>query len=144
MKFGEKELDLIRSLNEELFRLYFEKVGVKTLDRSSTSVDKLYRESKERVYRNPVEVDAFVVRNPAEELLSKFGIDERRELLVTFSKPLLDEMNLTVSIGDRVVLSSGEEYEILSVSSERGDYFGNTGKAVQIIVTAKRATENAG
>ncbi len=144
MKFGEKELDLIEKLNGELFRLYFERVRVKTLDRSSTSVDNLYGESKERVYKNPVEIDAFVVRNPAEELLTKFGIDERRELLITFSKPLLDEMNLTVSIGDRVVLRGGEEYEILSITSDRGDYFGNTGKAVQIIATAKRATENAG
>ena len=143
MKFGEKELPLIKGLHKELFRLYFEAVQLKVLDREATSADELYGETKKRVYKEPVEIDAFVVRNPPLKLLSKFGIDEQRELLLTFSRPLLEEKNLTVSIGDRVILKEGEEYEILTFAPDRGDFWGNTGEYVQFVATAKRTTENA-
>jgi len=143
VKFGQYELPLLEGFHKEMFRLYFESVKLAKLDRDSTEVDELYGETKRRVYREPIEVDAFVVRNPPVELLSKFGIDEQRDLLITFSKPLLEEKNLTVSIGDRVILKEGDEYEILTLGPDRGDFFGNLGEFIQFVATAKRTTENA-
>jgi len=143
VKFGQYELPLAKGFHKELFKLYFETIQIKVLDRESTTVDDLYGETKSRVYKEPVEIDAFVVRNPPLKFLSKYGIDEQRDLLITFSQLLLEEKKLTVSIGDRVILKEGDEYEILTFGPDRGDFFGNTGEFIQFVATAKRVTENA-
>ena len=52
-------------------------------------------------YKDMVEVNAEIRTEPTRKELDKWGIDEMKDLIVFFTTPLLDELNIIINIGDK-------------------------------------------
>lgn len=134
------ELDvvLVKQLHRDLYRLVFPRVLWMQIDRKTTVVDRLYLETRRFIYKAPIEMPMYIQVKPSSQLLTKFGIDEERELLAGFSIPILEEMGLganEVTIGDKIVYD-GTEYEIMTVN--RYSYVFNYNVPLDLIATLQR------
>ena len=66
-----------------------------------------------RKFKPPVLLKTHVFQNPSDQVLKRMGIDEQRDLVLTWPLALLDELNIIISIGD-TFLWGNETYEILT------------------------------
>lgn len=134
----ESDVVFVKQLHRDLYRLVFPRVLWMQIDRKATVVDRLYLETRRFIYKAPVEMPIFVQVKPSAQLLTKFGIDEERELLAVFSIPILEEMGLgsnEVTIGDKIVYD-GTEYEVMSVN--RYSYVFNYNIPLDLVTTLQR------
>lgn len=142
-KFGavippEADTLFIKQLHRDLYYLSFPKVKLLRLDRTKTQVNRLYLETRQFIYHAPIEIPAYVQVKPSTQELTKFGIDEARELLASFSIGILDDIGLggnAITIGDKIIYD-GTEYEIMSVN--RYSYVLNWNVPLDLVVSLNR------
>lgn len=145
-----KDLTFIKARNSELFLRGMPNLTVEKLDKNasqSDDADDLYGESRVRAWSAPVTIRAFAQIDPEEDLLTRFGIQQKRDVVFWLSQQLLDEVSLTVETGDRIKYD-GIYYEVMSV--HRSDFHVNyqdptTGRLlpVQQFATANRLKDES-
>ena len=148
-----EDFAFLQGYDGEISEVYFASVLWLRLDRKNTVVDKLYNESDEKKFLDPIAIDAYSNRNPRKRVLTKFGFDTARDVLVVFSNRLLDRATagtpglnglLRPDVGDRFVLSpheiGSELFEIAEVHAH--GRFGNMDLRFQTACTGNRVRED--
>lgn len=142
-KFGavippEADTIYVKQAHRDLYYLAFPKVQLLRLDRTKTQVNRLYLETRQFIYQAPIELPAYIQIKPSIQELSRFGIDEARELLAVFSIAILDDLGLggnAITIGDKVIFD-GTEYEIMSIN--RYSFVLNWNIPLDLVTTLQR------
>lgn len=88
-----------------------------------------------RAYLPAKQFNLPIQRSVTDKTLKRFGIDEMRDVLVTFLTPVLDELSITVKVGDKFVWD-GESYEIEQAKEE--GFWQNTNVPLYVIGNCKR------
>jgi hypothetical protein len=135
---ADTDISIVKALHADIFKRSFPRIQYARLDRKTTVVNRLYLETRQFVFLKPIEMPAYVKVKPAEQELSRFGIDEKRELLLVLSIPILDELGLganAVTIGDKVIYDR-TEYQVLSIV--RDSYFVNWNISLELVCTLNR------
>lgn len=133
------DIDFMRSITQEVSDLFFREIEVFPIDREATVVDSLYGESKNRKFRPSFFVRAQVELTPKKAVLTKFGLDEPRDLMINMdagvlkrgtgviTKGQIEALYSTASggfpvpdVGDILVVQD-EKYEVLD--NIKIDYF---------------------
>ena len=130
------------TLQREAFMRHHPKIQLIRLDRTQTNVDELYRDAQDPVWLPPIEIHAHVEHSPSKQRLMKFGINEEREVMVTFSTALLSDAgvlqdNTTFLIGDCIKFDS-DLYEIKSQHRSRDGYWGSSNIPFHVVCTCSR------
>ena len=113
----ESDYPYVEKMGAEIFHLYFHPVPFYVLDRQRTAVDPLYNESAGKQFANPVNVLMWTMRNPRQRILTRFGFDTPRDILIVFNNRDMFDHNMKLpDIGDRFDLDGGK-YEIKSVQA---------------------------
>lgn len=86
-------------------------------------------------YKPSVQFNLPIQREVDDKTLKRFGIDNMRDVLVTFLSSTLDDLGVTVQVGDRFVYG-GENYEVEQY--KQTGYWLNTNVALYIIGNCKR------
>lgn len=112
------DIRIVKQWHREFYRIRFPVVHWLRLNRMKTNVNRLYLEAVQWFYFDPIILPAFVRLNGDTQSLSRFGIDETREITISFSIPILEDLGfnfLDVTIGDKVIFD-GIEYQILQIA----------------------------
>ncbi len=117
----------------EYFSLYYRPVNVYPLDRTTTQVDSLYGEAKDRVYTTPITIPIYFRFDVDEKTLTKFGIDRKEDLFVVISYALVQNAGWDPQPGDRVEID-GEHFEITFLKPQ----YDFNGSVYLYVGTAKR------
>ncbi len=134
----EADVLLVKQIHRDLYYLSFPKIQLLRLDREKTQVNRLYLETRQFIYHAPIELPAYVQLKPSVQELTRFGIDESRELLVVFSIGVLEFLGLganALTIGDKVIYD-GTEYEVLSMN--RYSFILNWNEPLDLVCTCNR------
>lgn len=128
----------------EIARQAYPLIRILQLDRSKTVEDPLYREvrSQDAHFKEPIEMYSFVDFEPSRQELKKYGIDESREVMVTFATALLEEKALLGS-GSQYMIGwviefDDDYYEVLSQHRGKEGFWANTNIPFHVIVTCQR------
>jgi hypothetical protein len=111
------DFQFLQSMDNEVFKLYYYEYLYYPIDRTRTQTDQVYNESTNKKFKAPVKVLAWTDRNPRKRILTRFGFDTPRDLLVVFSTAQLDNITLWPDVGDRIVLDSGL-YELKTTQAQ--------------------------
>jgi len=123
---GKKDLEHILRVNAESFKKLYPKIRYKKLDRvqTATTVHALYKESKRKVFADDtattvksVLVPAFIVWQPQEKMLQRYGLEAHQGAIAVFCNRVNDELGIDPVTGD-LVEYLGEEFEIMTVKLE--------------------------
>lgn len=102
------------------------------LNRDETVVDDLYLEAPARRFREPTPIKALVEHKPAQKSLSKYGLDQSRDILVHIPTLFLGDIeylyaepNDTWIVGD-LVRWGGDHYEVRDQIKDTSSYWGQT------------------
>jgi len=131
------DISFYQHIGEEAASLYFREVKVMLIDRDKIEVDPMYGESKNLKYKS-YNIRAQMVINPKKTELTKFGLDDVRDLVVNIPTALFDRG--TGEEGQYTTLSGGfpvpeegdlfileqEEFKIMDIT--KIDYFWHTEK----------------
>ena len=158
------EVDLAKDLDRESFIRLYPSLLYYELDKTSTVVDTLYRETRQPVYKAPVPCPIYVVPEPPKKLLKRFGLEVEQEGLALVSAGWLERHapDLQMKTGDRIGYYNNEytgsfnrpggqsdkivvhepeprvpnfSWEILT--TKWGDYWGNTQIPLHKVLTLK-------
>lgn len=126
----------------EQFEKYYPLIQLIRLDRTKTHVDELYMESSARRFYDPLDIYAYIDHSPSKKLLIKYGIEDQRDIIVTFStlhlsEQLILENNSTFLIGDLIKFDD-DLYEILDQVRAKQGYWINTNIPFFIVCTCNR------
>lgn len=129
-------------LQREAFMRHHPEIILLRLDRNLTTPDELYNDSHDRTYLPEIRTHAHIEHSPSKQRLLKYGIDEERDVMVTFSTVLLGDMgilghNSTFLIGD-IIKWDEDLYEIKSQHRGRDGYWGSSNIPFHIVCTAGR------
>mgnify|MGYP006293025649 CR=1 FL=1 len=129
-------------LQREAFIRHHPVVQWVRLDRSETVVDELYNDTKNPRWLDPVDVHAHVDHSPSVQKLMRYGIQEERDVLITFSTVLLGDAGLLQNnsnfmIGD-LIRWDNDLYEIVSQHRSKDGYWGSSNIPFHIVVSCKR------
>ena len=129
----------------------FPLVSIKKLDRVKTDLDTLRGEPKRvrakggrfrpadkaRRFKPPVLCRAYVDHQPRQTILLKYGIDNPRDVIFTFLDFVLEELNVSINVGDLVTFE-GEDFELTDVRQPTESYWLNTEFKFYIVGAAQR------
>lgn len=120
------------------------KVGLSLVDHAKSVVDPLYREAaRGKVYAAEVEVMAVGLRlAPGKYQLKKYGIEEERDVLMSFATAELDQLGLLREdthflVGGRIRMD-GDDFVIESQHRSETGYFTNSGISLYLVCSALR------
>lgn len=124
----------------EQFKRTYPLIKIQLLDTDSIRVN-IYGEGA-KVFSEPVFVNAYINHQPEERELSEFGLEEKRDLIITFSSAILADAGIlmdssTYLIGS-IISWDEDRWEILSQHRPKDGYWGNTNIPLFIVVTANR------
>lgn len=88
-----------------------------------------------RAYKTSVQFHLPIQRGLDDKTLKRYGIDQMRDVIVTFLTPVLDELGVVVSVGDKFVWD-GESYEV--EQEKKAGWWQNTNVPLYIIGNCKR------
>lgn len=111
------DFQFLQGFDAEVFKLYYYEYLYFQLDRARTKTDQVYNEASNKKFKEPVKVLAWTDRNPRKRILTRFGFDTPRDLMVIFSTAQLDNLSVWPDIGDRIVLDSGL-YELKTTQAQ--------------------------
>lgn len=148
MIFDDRDAKFLSRQHADLYRAAFRKVEFYVRDREVSSVDTLYNEDEYGdLTKGPRhDIRLMVKLNPPQQEWSRFGLSERRDLRLNFSKRLLSDgyvptggtFNIpfpTPKRGD-VVRIEGELYNITDLFNQ--DYFATGELAMTLVAFAVR------
>lgn len=109
---------------------HFPQVELIRLDRATTFVDPLYHEAPARRWLDPIPLWASVQHRPSKKALTKYGIEQSRDVLFDVSTLHLSELGIleqseTFLIGD-LIRWGGDHYEIKDQIRDTSAYWGTT------------------
>jgi hypothetical protein len=142
----DKDMTFYQGLTAEVADMFFREVEFRVIDRDKTVVDPQYTESKNIKYKS------FVVRcqmdiKPKITKLTKFGIDEARDMMITVEPIMFTRGDENYpngfpipSEGDVVVIT-GDAYEIMD--SQEVDYWWHTENAFTYMFTLNRLRDRS-
>lgn len=118
----EREIDLINHWTAEVIRdVNGQKVHYFSISRELTRVHDVYRESPDKVFENPIVLDAFVEWKESEVKANQFGIEQVRTIEVFVQARDLIKRGIEVAEGD--FLSYGPQFfEVIQATSMRPIY----------------------
>jgi hypothetical protein len=137
------DIKLQLELQREFWRRHYPAVTLHLLDREATNVDPLYQEAANpRLEAKSYSLPAHVEINPSVQRLRRFGVEEARDLVVSFSTVLLDDLGLldlstSFLIGSRVQFDA-DQYELLTQHRLREAYWLGTHIPLVLACTATR------
>lgn len=112
----QRELDFIARINHELIqKVVGQEISYYEIDIEKSKVNRLYDESVQKVWRNPVLVNARVLWDNPSTKTSNFGVDAQFTAEVYFHKLELDERNVSPKEGDFIEFGQ-VFFEITSVT----------------------------
>jgi len=122
------DINFYNKISVEAAALYFRELEVWVIDRDKTVVDQLYGESK-NIYYTPYAVRAQCVINPKKTDLTKWGLDDNRDLIVNIPTAVINA-------------GSGEEGDYPSVAGgyplpQEGDVFILEGEEFRVMDETK-------
>lgn len=131
---------LQKSYLREYAETIFPLVDLIRLDRKLTPVDTLYMESPARRFKLPEPIRCLPNHEPAKKLLTKYGMDETREVLFQICTVHLADLgylqnNETWMIGD-LVRWGGDTYEIKQQAKATDGYWAQTNIPLYYILGA--------
>lgn len=138
--FLKKDADFLQGIMAEVADLFLREVELRLINRTRTQVESLYTESKNIKY------DSFICRaqvelTPKKAKLTKFGLDENRELIVYIEAAVLIRDGIrTPSQGD-VIVVEGEQYEILD--EQKVGYFGHQENSFTYLFACNRLRDRS-
>jgi len=136
-----REVDFISDLTKEIVKdVIGQKIYYYSISMTKTKVHEVYEEAPEKIFENPIEIDALVSWSPEEVRTNKFGSEEYYGI-ETFihNRDLLDK-GIEVSEGD--FFSYGEVFfEITSVKYDKQVY-GQVEYKTGVHVTGKQARKS--
>lgn len=114
--FGDREFKFFNDIaNELLTEVTKQTVLYYPIEEKITQVHPLYGESKQKSYRNPVEIYARVLYNEPTFTTTNFGSDRKYTIDIYFQKEILQkELGMTARPGDFIEWDN-KFFEILSV-----------------------------
>lgn len=118
----EGDVAYFSKINKEMYTLLFKKV--KILYKKRHKHDEIYGEDLNMLFSKPFEIEGYIPSLAEYKAYStRFGLDERRDLVIIFSKDLfLDSTKPLPQIGDRVEVQN-DLFEIRQTNP--GDYGSN-------------------
>lgn len=130
-----------RESREAWYRLY-PLINLYLLDKQKSNVDDLYREAREPVFKDPIQLPAYIDHSPSKWRLGKFGLDGERDVLVYFNTAILEELgilenNTSFLIGSLISFDD-DYYVILSQHRDKTGYWGNTNTPIMIVCSCSR------
>jgi hypothetical protein len=114
----------------EMWERHYPLVSLIRRDRTATNVDPLRIEAPVEEWLAPVQLRARVEHSPSKQRLLRWGIEEDRDCIVSFSTLLLDDLGILAGssnflVGD-LVRFDDDLYEIREQHRPEGSYWGNT------------------
>lgn len=96
-----REINLISDWTKEIIKdIIGQKIFYYSVSETKSLVHDIYNESIEKVFENPVEVDALVEWHPSKVTTNHFGVEDTADIkLWVHARDLIDK-NLTLSAGD--------------------------------------------
>ena len=149
------DLQLLHALVKDMSDRFFPLIRYKRLNKNATVIDPVHREVREtsKQFYDEIDVRAFPIPEDEKLPLTKFALEELRNVTFQISVPSLLEAGLIIQdgttmeitllcgIGDRMFHSYGLEYEVLSV--KRGKMFGSTDIPLYYLFVTERFREDA-
>lgn len=143
---SEKDQAFYKGLTAEVADLFLREVEVRIIDRDNTIVDPQYTESKNIKYKSYTVRCQMDIR-PKKTKLTKFGIDEARDLIITIESAVLERGNEDYPEGfpvpgpGDVVLVTGDAYEIMD--QQDVDFWWHTETAFTYMFTLNRLRDRS-
>lgn len=94
------------------FILYYQ------VDEEKSEISNVYGEVTKMVFKNPLKIFSLIEEQPPTEEAGKFGIKQKKTIIVYIHKRRLEELSLKVESGD-FVNYNGNVYEIVSAIDPR-------------------------
>lgn len=138
----EPDLRIQLQFQRELWERHYPKVSLIRRARLETNVDDLRVEAADPDWKNPILIRARVEHNPSKQRLMRWGIEESRDIIVSFSSVLLDDLGILEKtsnflIGD-IVRFDDDLYEIRDQHRPSEGYWGNTNIPLYISCSCSR------
>ena len=142
--YDEGEVQFLREMVKEGYRMTLPTISLQPLDREKTQLTSPVRESVERVFKDPLYIPGHVQWNPTVFDLRKFGIEHDQEVLILFSLDALQEATGVEELrdleGSLVTLDLDREghrpeYEVLSLNYQSVDALSVYGHVPQVALT---------
>ena len=135
MFLNEKDIAFWKGINKEAYKLFFIKVKVSKV--KLDNYNSTYNESPNRQYEKPYEIEAYLPSLPKwNNVTSKFGMDETRNLIMYFSIDLLNETGFPYpDIGDYIEVQN-DTYKV--VQTNPTDFKSNLQIPLSHVVELKR------
>ncbi len=138
----DSDLALVKRSSTEFWKRIYPKIRLYILDKDESTINDLYAESSEPVFKDPVETWAYIDHSPSKWKLNKFGLDGERDLMVYFNTAILEEQDLlqnntTFLIGSLISFDD-DFYVILSQHRDKSGYWANTNVPIHIVCSCSR------
>jgi len=132
-----RDYQFITDVTKELMRdVVGSKVYLYCVDTAATTESSVYGDAREKIYCDPVEVDALVKRETIEVKSGKFGREQYNELRVHFHYADLLDSNLTPREGD--IVSWGDFFYEINELKEDVELWGNIEFIIGLECTARQ------
>lgn len=139
--FDRFDLDAIHEAKQEAYGYIEQEFIVKRLDTEASEIDDLYDEVRQIVTKDTV-LRGSVVRRPDDKVLTKFGLMEPVDLMISVPRKTLTDLDFMIEVTD-LIEYEGDEFVIERVAKDtvlpvaEGD--GTKGKDfLALLVFAKR------
>ena len=132
-----REMQLINDLTKEFVKdVVGQYIVYYPVSYMKTNVDVVYQEAAEKIFNNPIKLDALVGQVERENQFDNFSISQKSGKLEVFvqTRDLIDK-NISLSIGDYFVYGE-HTFEILNVV-ETKNIFGQEDYSVAYVITAE-------
>jgi hypothetical protein len=109
---------------------FYPEIELAELDREATYVDDLYHDSTVKKFKTPVTILSFVEHNPSKKLLTRYGMDEQRDVVFNIPVSFLVQAGIVLQ-SDTYLIGSlikwgGDNYEIRDQNYPVDSYWMNT------------------
>jgi len=130
------------NFQREAFIRHHPQIALILLNRGNTNVDSLYNEASDPDWDHPIMVHAHIDHSPSKYRLQKYGMDEERTLLVTFSTVLLLDQKIlqpsTTFLVGSIVRFDSDLYEIKTQTRSKDGYWGSSNFPFHIVCACDR------
>ena len=113
---GKKDLEFFSQVNREVHNLFFPEIPYYPLVTPRDKVDDLYYEARDDIFGDPTLLPAFVDYTvERRRLLTLFGKDEQRDLIIWCSTKVMEEHDIAPKSGD-IFIVDNKEYQVMDES----------------------------
>lgn len=141
------DIDYQIAMSREYFLVSYPRIPLRVLVPDQPHVHEEYGETRSRIYFPPADAQGIVVPasidlSPSTQRLSKYGIDEERQLMLGFHAGLLRDLGFP-DLGSTGLIGAltnidGDVYEIVSQHRSKESYFALTNVSLFLTCTANR------